>query len=42
MNAITHGLARFAMWMRDRGKRTCGEERSQRGELWFELMKGLV
>ena len=42
MNAITHGLARPATWMRVRGKRTRAEGRSQRGELWFELMKGLV
>jgi hypothetical protein len=42
MNAVTHGLAGVAMWMRNRGERTRGEERSQRGELWFELMTGLV
>ncbi len=42
MNAIPHSLARFATWMRDRGKRTRGEGWSHRDELWFELMKGLV
>ena len=41
MNAITHGLARFAARMRDRGKRARGE-RSGGDEVWFELMKGLV
>ncbi len=41
MNAIPHGLARFATWIQDRGKRTPGE-RSGGDEVWFELMKGLV
>ena len=41
MNAVTHGLARFAIWLRNRGKRTRGE-RPNGDEVWFGLMKGLV
>ena len=41
MNAVTHGLARFEMWMRNRGERTRGE-RPNGDEVWFELIKGLV
>lgn len=41
INIMTHGLARFATWIRDRGKRSRGE-RSDGDEVRFELMKGLV
>ncbi len=41
MNTIAHGLARSAGWMYDRAKGTRGE-RSDRDEVWLELMKGLV
>ncbi len=41
MSATTHTLARLVAWMRDRGK-DGRRERSDKDELWFELMKGLV